>query len=57
MSVQGGKRGDVVMEMLMFTRRAAVVAVLLTIPLSGSGTGHAPAAQTAAAAPAEVRTW
>ena len=45
------------MEMLTFTRTAGVVAVLLTIPLSGSGMGRAPVAQTAAVAPAEVRTW
>ena len=45
------------MEMLTFTRTAGVVVVLLTIPLSGSGMGRAPVAQTAAVAPAEVRTW
>ena len=38
-------------------RRLAAVAVLVTIPLSGSGTGHVPAAQTPAAGTAEVRTW
>ena len=38
-------------------RRLAALAVLLTIPLSGSGTGHAPAAQAPAAGTAEVRTW
>lgn len=38
-------------------RRLAALAVLLTIPLSGSGTGRAPAAQTPAAGTAEVRTW
>ena len=45
------------MEMLTFTRRAGVAVVLLTVPLSGSGMGRAPVAQTAAVAPAEVRTW
>ena len=45
------------MEVLTFTRRAGVAVVLLTVPLSGSGMGRAPVAQTAAVAPAEVRTW
>ena len=42
--------------MATLTRRLGVLAVLLTVPLSGSGTGHAPAAQAPAPA-AEVRTW
>ena len=39
-------------------RRLAALVVLLTIPLSSSGTGHVPAAQApAAGTAAEIRTW
>jgi hypothetical protein len=43
--------------MLTLKRRAAIVAALLALPLSGSGTGHSRAVQAPASAPAEVRTW
>ena len=45
------------MDMKSITRRIGVLAALLTIPLSSSGIGHAPATQAPAAGAAEVRTW
>ncbi len=49
------------MEMMTFRRKMSALAVLLTVPLlgsglTGSGVGHTPAAQAPAGA-AEVRTW
>jgi hypothetical protein len=45
------------MTMATLTRQVAVLGALLTVPLSSSGIGRAPAAQAPAAGVAEVRTW
>jgi hypothetical protein len=45
------------MTMATLTRKVAILGALLTVPLSSSGIGHAPAAQASAAGAAEVRTW
>jgi hypothetical protein len=45
------------MTMMTMARRFGILAVLLTVPLSGSGIGHAPAAQTPASGGPDVRTW
>lgn len=39
------------------TRQLAILGALLMVPLSGSGSGHAPAVQAPAPGAAEVRTW
>jgi len=45
------------MTMAIRTRTLAMLTAVLMAPLSGSGTGHAPAAQAPPAGAAEVRTW
>ena len=45
------------MDTKSIARKLGVLTVLLTMPLSSSGTGHAPATQAPAAGAAEVRTW
>jgi hypothetical protein len=45
------------MTMATLTRTVAILGALLTVPLSSSGIGHAPAVQVPPPGAAEMRTW